>query len=162
MHYQCISEVMKEGKIRHYHSFPQPRIIFHTKLQLILYITKDIIGTLFGTVTIKYGEDYYETPDALCHAGTQRESTPLKGIIHNYTYRFYHILYAKYFNYFRKGSEMISEERQNVLEKNKERLKKAIKLKKTLLLDKLHERNVITLEDKENIEVRNKKMKKVN
>ena len=57
---------------------------------------------------------------------------------------------------------MISEERQNVLEENKERLKKAIKLKKTLLLDKLHERNVITLEDKENIEVRNKKMKKVN
>ena len=56
---------------------------------------------------------------------------------------------------FRRGSEMISQERRNVLNDfdNRNELKRVLKLRKTILLEILEEERVITSEDKKVIKV---------
>ena len=59
---------------------------------------------------------------------------------------------TSFLNY-RLGTDLLSEDRGNLLKTNKEELARLIQLKETLLLDKLNEDNVITQQDKEVIQV---------
>ena len=54
----------------------------------------------------------------------------------------------------RVSFELISDDRKNILKTNRKEIQERISLGKTSLLDKLHEDQVITLHEKEFIEVR--------
>ena len=62
-------------------------------------------------------------------------------------------LHTTSFLNYRLGTDLLSEDRRNLLKTNKEQLSRLIQLKETILMDKLNEENVITKEDKEIIQV---------
>ena len=63
-------------------------------------------------------------------------------------------IYIKGLLCYRLSSAIISEDRKNILKANRDEIKELINLRKAPILDRLHEDRVITLEDKEVIEVR--------
>ena len=54
---------------------------------------------------------------------------------------------------FRPAHGIISDDRRAIIKKNRKAIKELINLRKAPILDRLHEERVITLEDKEIIEV---------